>query len=163
MGILEWSRGEYEAALAHYEHALEIYLEAGNDADAGLMLNSVGVTLKALGRGEEALARLDEAIVLHRRSANPRLESHALAALGDIWQETGDNDRAVDCYQRSLAIRRETDDRTGEGWMLVALARAHLANGSSARAQGRAAEAAGIAAECSDAELAAACAPFEQP
>ncbi|CAN5269073.1 hypothetical protein BH23GEM4_BH23GEM4_17270 [soil metagenome] len=156
MGIVEWSRGAYEAAAAHYERALEIFREIGNEADAGLMLNSLGVTLKALGRGKEAQARLEEALALHRRSENPRLEGHALAALGDLWQEAGEPDRAVDCYQRSLAIRRETSDRAGEGWMLLALARVH-ASGASPEARPLVAEAAGIAAECGDAELAEAC------
>lgn len=156
LGIVEWSRGAYEAAAAHYERALEIFREIGNEADAGLMLNSLGVTLKALGRGKEAQARLEEAIALHRRIESPRLEGHALALLGDLWQESGEPDRAVDCYQRSLAIRRAIGDRRGEGWMLLALARVH-ASGASPEARPLVAEAAGIAAECGDAELAEAC------
>jgi tetratricopeptide (TPR) repeat protein len=139
------------------ERALDIFSKLGNEADAGLMLNSLGVTLKALGRHDQARARLHEAITLHRRSANPRLEGHALAALGDLSLETGDTEQALRCYESSRAIRQRIGDRLGEGWMLLALARVPLDQGPSDRARLLSAQAAEIAAEFDDAELAAEC------
>jgi tetratricopeptide (TPR) repeat protein len=37
LGILEWPRGAYTNALAHYEQALQLYRDLGDMAHAGLM------------------------------------------------------------------------------------------------------------------------------
>jgi len=81
----------------------------------------------------------------------------SLGALGDVLRRLGDADRAIDCFEASLELRRQTGDRIGEGWMLQRLALAHAAGGAAAGAGECAAGAARIAAETDNEELAAAC------
>jgi tetratricopeptide (TPR) repeat protein len=154
LGILEWSRGEYAQALQHYELAFAIFGDLRNTAHAGLMLNSVAITLKQLGQLAEAQNRFIEAVALHRKTGQLQLEAHALAALGDISTELGDAEGAAEHYKRSLEIRRQTGDHRGEGWMLYNLARGGGAGGTAAEMVLRASE---LAAVCSDQELITAC------
>ncbi|HUF25835.1 MAG TPA: tetratricopeptide repeat protein [Gemmatimonadaceae bacterium] len=157
IGILEWGQGRFEDALHHFEEALTIFRRLEDPDGAGLMLNSIGVTLRAAGRRAGARERLEEAIAFHRRHGRHRLEGHALAALGDLFHDDEYDDRAMECYTRSLEIRRQIGDRSGEGWMLHHLARTELQGGLIDRFGRHAAEAEQIATECEDAELIASC------
>ncbi|MGH7477193.1 MAG: serine/threonine-protein kinase PknK [Longimicrobiales bacterium] len=157
IGILEWSQGRYDVALHHYEQALALFRRRGDSESAGLMLNSIGVTLRALGHTAQARARLEEAIAEHREHAHHRLEAHALAALGDLHHDTGDHELALDCYARSLELRRHLDDRLGIGWMLHRLARSLLARGLTEQARTHAADAERVATKYGNAELQEAC------
>ena len=129
LGILEWHRENYEAALSHYENALRVCKAVGDDVHAGLMLNSIGVTLHKLGRLTEARSVLESALKVHRKNESTVLESHALAAIGDILYDERRFELAIQVYERSLNLRRELKDRKGEGWMLHHLARAWGAAG----------------------------------
>ena len=84
-------------------------------------------------------------------------EAKALGALTDVLRRLGEADRAIDCGEASLRLRREQGDRLGEGWMLQRLALAHVADGSVERARECVSEAARLAEELGDHELAAAC------
>jgi predicted ATPase/class 3 adenylate cyclase len=154
LGILEWSRGEYTRALHHYEHAFTIFSDSRNKVSAGLMLNSIALTLKELGRVAEAQSRFEQAIALHRKSGQRQLEGHALAALGDISADRGEREGAVEYYDRSLEIRRSIGDRRGEGWMLYNLVRY---DGAERRVDERLVRALQIAETCEDHALATAC------
>ena len=74
LGILEWARGRYADALAHYEAALLLSREDHDPAQEGLILNSLGVTLSKLNRPEEARTVLEESVALNRQTgrAAPR-------------------------------------------------------------------------------------------
>jgi hypothetical protein len=74
-----------------------------------------------------------------------------------VLRRLGEADRAIECCEGSLDLRRQCGDRAGEGWMLQRLALAHGAGGGADRASECAAEAARIAVETEDEELAAAC------
>ncbi len=73
-GIIEWTRGRHVEALAHFERALALFEEADDHAGAGLMMNSIAVTLGKLGRRGEAREGLDEALLHHQRTGQRHLE-----------------------------------------------------------------------------------------
>ncbi|HET7617217.1 MAG TPA: tetratricopeptide repeat protein, partial [Vicinamibacterales bacterium] len=114
LGILEWERGGYAAALAHYETGLRLWRRAGNRAHEGLMLNSVGVTLARLQRYEEACTALEQAAALNHASGERLLEAHALAALGEVSLRLGRRGDAADCYTRARDLRQALGDRDAE-------------------------------------------------
>jgi tetratricopeptide (TPR) repeat protein len=154
LGILEWSRGEYERAVHQYEHAFTLFSDSQDTVGAGLMLNSIALALKERGRVTEAQSRFEEAIVLHRKTGHRQLEGHALAALGDISAERGERSGAAEYYDRSLEIRRSIGDHRGEGWMLYKLVRNDDTERPSDERLDRASQ---IAETCEDHELATAC------
>lgn len=121
------------------------------------MLNCIGVTLRDLGRRDEARRRLEDAIGVHRAAGQSRFEGHALAVLGDVVAAMGDFSGAQRCYEGSLEIRRSTGDRTGEGWMLHHVARTQLSRGLVEEGRRLAGNASGIADAVGDPELKKAC------
>jgi tetratricopeptide (TPR) repeat protein len=157
LGILEWERGAFDDALRHYEAALALVRELEDGVHEGLALNSIGVTLARLRRYEEARTVLEDALVVNRRTGGGRLECHTLAALGDVALETGRYGAALKSFEESLEMRRGTNDRRGEGWMLHRLWRTRTLMGDTDSAALLLREAARIAGECGDADLARAC------
>ncbi|HEX2780088.1 MAG TPA: tetratricopeptide repeat protein, partial [Gemmatimonadaceae bacterium] len=101
--------------------------------------------------------RLRDALVVHRRTGDRRLEGHALALLGEIALDLDEWNDALSYLEASLGIRRALGDVRGEGWMLHLLARAHVARDRPDRAREAVALAERAAAACADAELLAAC------
>lgn len=152
-GIVEWTRGQYENALGHFERALNLFERLGNHVAAGQMMNSIGVSLGALGRTDDARQRLRQALVHHARIEQPQLEAHALAGLGDSCWQTAEPREAAIWYERSLQKRTAVGDVRGEGWMLQRLARAKAAIGAHDDAVALLVRATGIAMHCSDEEL----------
>lgn len=163
LGILEWRRGRFDAALDHYSRALAMLEDDGDQAHRALLLNSVGITLERLGRRGEARERLELAAEVARSAMEPLLEGHALAILGDVHAAQGDVAAARRCYLASLALRRALADRRGEGWMLQKLAAVAVTDGDIEAAQVEGAAAAEIATALGDAELAGACARILSP
>ena len=161
-GIIEWTRGRHAEALRHFERGLELYQAFGDCAGTGLMMNSIGVTLSALGRSDAARVQLEGALLHHRGTGQPQLEAHALAALGDLSWEATDADAASEWYQRSLDKRRSLEDVRGEGWMLHRLARIRALRGERDQADAMLARAAELSMRCSDEELMAACAELRR-
>jgi tetratricopeptide (TPR) repeat protein/class 3 adenylate cyclase len=161
LGIVEWTRGEFEEALEHYETARRIF-ERRNERDhLGLILNSIGVTLRELGRFDEARRVLEHALEVHRETGEVRLEGHALAVLGDVLTAMGDAASAAERYSESLGIRRTLGDRAGEGWMLNRLARTHFTLGLAEEARKLLKDAGGIAEQLGDSELLRSCEQLE--
>jgi serine/threonine protein kinase/tetratricopeptide (TPR) repeat protein len=128
LGILEWERGGYAAALEHYEAALAL-VRGPLLADTGrargdevVLLNSLGVSLTRLGRPDEARTVLEEGLALSREIGERQLEAHALAALGLVCMNTHDPAGAAECFEQSRALREAIGDREGEHRMQERLA-----------------------------------------
>ena len=157
IALLQWEGRRYEEALTGFEASFESLTAAGDDTHAGLALNSIGRTLRDLGRLDEARARLEEAIALNRGSGQRLLEAHGEAALGDVLLDLERPKEAEARMKAALEIRRALDDPAGEAWMLCGLVRVHRAMGSSEGAAYYLAEAEAIATRLGDAELASTC------
>jgi len=108
-------------------------------------------------RMAEARTALEDALAVNGRSGERVLEAHTLAALGDVAQETGRFDAALEYFDASLSIRRQLNDRRGEGWMLHHLARTRALMGHAAAAAALFDDAARIAVDCGDAALRRGC------
>ena len=157
LAILHWQEQEHDQALARYEAALHAYKDQEDWVHAGLILNSLGVTLREMGRSEEAAAHLEEALEVNRMTGERLLEAHTQAALGELEHAAADYESAIDRFEASLEIRREVGDRPGMGWMFYRMARSNAALESPRRARELASSAREIAEEVGDGELVEAC------
>jgi tetratricopeptide (TPR) repeat protein len=153
MGIIEWERENFTNALDHYERALGLLQQQEETADIGLIRTGIGVTLHKLGRTDEAIDRLQDAVRHNRAVGARQLEGFALAALGDVHYDTDDLQKAADCYGASLDIRRDIGDLRGEAWMQHHLARTYAKLGVLDRKRDCATEAWRLAEACDDDEL----------
>jgi tetratricopeptide (TPR) repeat protein len=158
LGILEWTRGRFTNALAHYEAGLMLAREQMDQIQEGVILNSLGVTLLKLDRPEEARTALEESAALNRRTGQRLLEAHALTGLGQVARSLSRFDRALEYFDQSRVLRDQAGDRVGEGWMWRRVAEMHALLGNMTAAQDAAAAAARLAETSADGALIAACA-----
>jgi serine/threonine protein kinase/tetratricopeptide (TPR) repeat protein/pimeloyl-ACP methyl ester carboxylesterase len=161
LAILHWQEKEHEQAVECYEAALHTYKDLEDWVHAGLILNSLGVTLRDMDRSEEAAAHLEEALEVNRMTGERLLEAHSHAALGELEHGAGRYESAVARFETSLDIRREVEDRAGMGWMMYRMARSNAALGSSTAARNLVSSAAEIAEEVEDGDLVVACRNLE--
>ncbi|HKV50850.1 MAG TPA: tetratricopeptide repeat protein, partial [Gemmatimonadaceae bacterium] len=162
VGILEYQRKSYAAALEQY-HLATAAFDACDDADGvGLSLNSIGATLRSMGRHADARASLDRALDHNERAARPELLGHTLGMLGAVEMDAGAPDRAIPFLERSLAIRVERGDTRGEGWMCYELSRAAAAGAKPDHARAMLESSARAARESGDTELSDACERFRR-
>ena len=157
IGILEYQRGSYPAALAQYELALGAFTTCDDAHAIGLALNSIGATLRAMGRHADARESLARALAHNEAAGQPELLGHTLGMLGAVEMDAGLPDRAVPFLERSLAIRVEHGDRRGEGWMRYELSRAAAAGSMRDRARTMLESSAHAARDSGDTELHDAC------
>jgi hypothetical protein len=81
--------------------------------------------LLRLGRAEDAAARCEHALDVLRRVEDPRMEAAALETLALADVHRGDEERALERYERVHALLRELGDADGEARVLSAVAALH--------------------------------------
>ncbi|HKK92687.1 MAG TPA: protein kinase [Longimicrobiales bacterium] len=126
------------------------------DLDAELLLpvlNGWGAALVRLGREDEAIEVLTDALALAESTDADARRGDALAALGSALRARGELAAAYDRYEHCRDARRAAGDRAGEGWALLRLAEVTLEAGSPDRARKLADEAAAVAGEVEDGRL----------
>ncbi len=157
IGILEFGRANYEAALDQYEMALHAFSSCEDTEGVGLALNSLGLTLRTLGRLDDARETLQRALAYNELCPRADLLGHTLGMLGNVEMDAGAPDRALPHFERSRAIRIQSGDARGEGWMCYELSRAAAAASMPDRARAMLDVGARAAQECGDSELGHAC------
>ncbi|MFJ6773462.1 AfsR/SARP family transcriptional regulator [Kitasatospora sp. NPDC091257] len=88
MGTIAHDRGEFEQALHHHRNALSL-LRPDDRRRTGRTLLRLTESLRAVGRGEEAVAAADRAVEVLTLDGDRRGRGLALAALGDVLAERG--------------------------------------------------------------------------
>ena len=112
--------GDRQLAQEDFERALAICRGGALDpAEArrheGYILGNLGILLADQNRQEDARARYEEALALHRANGERRGEGRALINLGILHLYQGRMDEALERLTEALAIRRAIGDRRGEG------------------------------------------------
>jgi len=103
------------AAASAFERAIAKWRAVGDHAQLAAGLRGVGVVHRMLGRTNESVAELTEAVSLLTDVGQ------RAAALGDLASSLfvgGDSHRALDMYEASLAVLREVHDQTSEAKVL---------------------------------------------
>jgi tetratricopeptide (TPR) repeat protein len=157
IGILEFGRKRHSVALDQYELALDAFSECEDAEGMGLSLNSIGVTLRTMGRVDEAREALARALAYNELTPRPDLLGHTLGLLGALEMDAGAPERAIPFLERSLAIRVGSGDTRGEGWMCYELSRAAASTAMLDRAREMLESSARMAKVCGDLELGEAC------
>ncbi len=153
LGIAAWERGDFAVALTHFESALALFRETGDERHASVISNCMGATLRAMKRPADARRYLVEGRDLARDSGSQMAEAHAEALLGDLALDADDEVAAREHYESSLALRLTMGDRRGEGWMRLALARVECRLGERDAAREALERVLEIATSMEDAEL----------
>jgi len=108
-GIYDVS-GEPVKALEQYQATLRVWQEFDGrgqlrDRDQlGTSFNNVGEVLNKLGRWQEARDSYQAALDIFQKSGNELREAACLDNLGQLYQDLGDTDLALDHYRKALTL-----------------------------------------------------------
>jgi len=130
---MNYFRGTYEAAEAHYREAGRVADELGLAAEGAQICNNLGFVLFRLGR----LAEAEQAFLRASRRTEPMAVWRSWSDRITAWQRPGGTERYEEArryYGRALALATEIGDRTSVGTT-------HMHLGRCAALEGRFAEA----------------------
>lgn len=117
-GIIMRERGDAAGAVAAHEAYLEACRREGVPSGVTWALTALGEDLVRVGRHEEALDRLYQAVEYSARFVDPSVQCSARNALGHALTAAGNPAEAVGEHERALALAGSHGDA-------FALARAH--------------------------------------
>lgn len=117
-------RGDHEEALRDYLIALEYYRSSGAESNAAITLRGIALAEAALGRTEDAVRHLDEALTVFRRLESDLDTAMALNCLGEVWLQAGDLAKSREAHQRAVHLSEKCGSRYEEARGLAGLARA---------------------------------------
>jgi tetratricopeptide (TPR) repeat protein len=107
-------RGHFQLAMAIHAHALTAARASGDLGARGRALGNSGMAYWLVGRYDEALKQMTEALRIFTDLGDQALESSALGMLGAIGEAMSRYDDAADYYRQSLRLARLLGDRTNE-------------------------------------------------
>ncbi|GIG00121.1 AfsR/SARP family transcriptional regulator [Catellatospora citrea] len=118
--------GRYEEALAESQIALRAARRHGDRATESLVLGSgLPAVYHRLGRYEQALDCLRQALVIERELASPFRIIRTLTNLGLTYQKLGRPAEALRVLDEGLQLGHEVGERVTEGLILGCVADAH--------------------------------------
>ncbi|MDZ7952498.1 tetratricopeptide repeat protein [Nostoc sp. DedQUE09] len=112
-GTTSFDNKDYEAAIALYQQAIEIFRELQLKRDEGLVLNAIGLSYYYLSSYTKAKQSLEESLTIFRAedSRDIQQEGRVLNNLGILYDATEDFAQAKESYELALKIFEETEDQ----------------------------------------------------
>jgi predicted ATPase/class 3 adenylate cyclase len=121
-GLAYW-QGDFDAARARYEQALELQRRYGDDAGIANALWNLSFTYSVTQADPETAGRLvEESLALYRRTGDREGTAKSLFALGNVWYFQDRFESAREAYAESLELERGLGDEFSLGWALYMLA-----------------------------------------
>lgn len=108
----------------HHRDAEILHTRASHTASAaakGHALTYLGFTYLVIGRYEEAVEQLQNALTAYRDAGDPGGEGGALTALGGVRGQLGQYAEAARCFERAVWLARKVGDRAHEARHLTNL------------------------------------------
>jgi predicted ATPase/DNA-binding SARP family transcriptional activator len=116
-------QGDYAAATAHSEAALDVARRGEEPRYVANALSNLGAIVLAAGDHARAATVLEEAVALARTVDDARIAALAINNLGDLALTTGDYERARPLFEESHALLEARGDTAN-------LARSHFNRGA---------------------------------
>jgi class 3 adenylate cyclase len=102
-GLLAWFHGDFERAIAHYDHALDLASRSGDRDLHGMSLHDKGHALCLLGRVTEGTALLDEGMAeVVGGELDPAAAGYVYCGMIGICSKLGDYQRASQWTEATL-------------------------------------------------------------
>jgi predicted ATPase len=112
VGILELYQSRFEAALDAAQQSVAYARESRDEHLVASTLLTLGSTLWGVGRFDDSVATLREAVSLFEAIGDRRGHGFALARLGRTLNSVGDT-AAIECLEHAARLLEEA----GDGWM----------------------------------------------
>ncbi len=105
-------QGKLKEAEQSYQAALKFQREIGDKAGMSTtLINLAGLMNETLGRPDDALPLLREALQLRRDAGNPAGEAMVLNNIGNVYLAKGDYSEAQTYFERTLELREKANVR----------------------------------------------------
>ena len=115
-GGLAWWGGDMDASRTHYEEALQLVREFGDDTEIANASYNLTFPVGYGGDWDEGLARADEARELFEKLGDEAGVAKALWAWGVVAHGAGRDQEAREAYERAIPIFERLGDHFGLAW-----------------------------------------------
>ncbi|HEY7159800.1 MAG TPA: CHAT domain-containing protein, partial [Acidobacteriota bacterium] len=107
LGIMEWTRGNYVAALNLFQQSLDFYKTLGNIPGIARGFLNLSTVYGIQGNYDEAQHYIFQAIELLKNQEESTHMAQALQRMGDLYAGKGDKERALENYEKSVKMFRQ--------------------------------------------------------
>ncbi|PZO57844.1 MAG: hypothetical protein DCF15_06185 [Phormidesmis priestleyi] len=129
-GNNQFELGQFEAAIAFWEQALQLYVELEDRAGESSILGSLGVAYKELGDYEKAIDLHQQALEISIEVNDKLLQARSLNNLGVTYKNQDEYLQAIIAFERSLELAEETNNPEKKINALLNLADVHKLSGN---------------------------------
>ncbi len=103
---VKWLQEDTSAARQYYESSLEILDDDASDRQKGVVYYNYAIFMARMGYYEEALARLQDVLAYFEGPSLTRNRAITLGAIGELYTDMGEFDRARDFLHLSLREKK---------------------------------------------------------
>jgi tetratricopeptide (TPR) repeat protein len=121
LGFLGWDRRDSQQAFKHWEMAIELYREVGDQISLANLLSLLAQFRILYGDIELGEKYLDESIRLWEANKKANVWEHPKIVKSMILLLHGDHEQAYSVLQEALVSARETGNRMSQLWLRVRL------------------------------------------
>ncbi|MEM6732796.1 MAG: tetratricopeptide repeat protein, partial [Myxococcota bacterium] len=134
VALIDWHRGDPQAAVASLREALTLYEELNHSRGMGMVLHNLGLFALDTGALLQARDHLERALSLKQRTGDTLGRAAVMDSLGQVALNEGRADAAAGAFEVALALRLEQGDQQGSAATRVMLSEA-LVETNPARAE----------------------------
>jgi len=156
-GVFPYRQGDVDEAKRIWTEAHDLYVDLGDEAEAGSCLADLASVAISEGDLAGAAALYQGSIRHFEAQGQPVRQAIALSNLGAIASMQGDLDASAGYLEEAIPLQREIGDRDGLAISLHNLGRTEIKRGASSRAAELIGEALELGAELGYKELIAYC------
>lgn len=132
---INFSLGDYDLAMESYQQALQLYKTLDDSLRVGLMTMNIGLVYWKWNKNELALEMLHEAENMFSLLNNQAELGRLYNNIGKIYyQDVKDTTKALDYYERSLAIRESLGNQLGMSIVLANIGSVYSDRGKNSKA-----------------------------
>ncbi|MBL7798201.1 MAG: tetratricopeptide repeat protein [Saprospiraceae bacterium] len=113
LGATDHLKGNYAAALSHYQHALTAFLEVGEKKSTASMYNNLGLIYREQGDYAKALGFYQKYLALGEELHDTGITANALNNLGILYSDQANFAGALEYYERALRLAEGLGDKSG--------------------------------------------------
>jgi tetratricopeptide (TPR) repeat protein len=119
LGKLYFQLADHDAALSHWQNALQLSRKSGDKAGEGTALNNLSQIFQATGDYHTAIQYLEQSLPIQREVGDKAGEGDVLNNLGYTFRKKGEDEKALAHYEKALAIQRAIGNKVGEATSLI--------------------------------------------
>ena len=115
VGLCHWRLGEWEEALASYDHASRIAQNLGDRREGAASLNNAAIVYKSLGRFQLAISHYERAVTQWQEEGDRTEEAYTWVNVAWLYIGLGQSETAREALNRALELTRaKVEDRSFE-------------------------------------------------